>query len=86
MLTTSTVNNYFNSMFQHQLSTLISSSSNVNNYTMHNKFSNFLCFASLCAHLCAISNNFNCNDEANETTSLHIGIWGEQELQEGSVS
>ena len=31
--------------------------------TMHNKFSNFLCFASLCAHLCAISNNFNCNDE-----------------------
>ena len=22
----------------------------------------FLCFASLCAHLCAISNNFNCND------------------------
>ena len=32
-------------------------------YTMHNKFSNFLCFASLCAHLCAISNYFNCNDE-----------------------
>ena len=32
-------------------------------YTMHNKFSNFLCFASLCAHLCAIANNFNCNDE-----------------------
>ena len=32
-------------------------------YNMHNKFSNFLCFASLCAHLCAISNNFNCNDE-----------------------
>ena len=22
---------------------------------MHNKFSNFLCFASLCAHLCAMS-------------------------------
>ena len=32
-------------------------------YTMHNKFSNFLCFASFCAHLCAISNNFDCNDE-----------------------
>ena len=32
-------------------------------YTMHNKFSNFLCFASLCAHLCAMSNNFKCNDE-----------------------
>ena len=32
-------------------------------YTMHNKFSNILCFASFCAHLCAISNNFNCNDE-----------------------
>ena len=32
-------------------------------YTMHNKFCNFLCFASFCAHLCAISNNFNCNDE-----------------------
>ena len=30
--------------------------------TMHNKISNFLCFASLCAHLSAISNNFNCND------------------------
>ena len=25
-------------------------------YTMHNKFSNFLYFASLCAHLCAMSN------------------------------
>ena len=33
-------------------------------YTMHNKFNNFFCFASFfCAHLCAISNNFNCNDE-----------------------
>ena len=32
-------------------------------YTMHNKFSNFLCFASFCAPLCAISNNFKCNDE-----------------------
>ena len=32
-------------------------------YTMHNKFSNVLCFTSFCAHLCAISNNFNCNDE-----------------------
>ena len=32
-------------------------------YTMHSKFSNFLCFSSLCAHLCAISNNFNYNDE-----------------------
>ena len=32
-------------------------------HNMHNKFNNFLCFASLCAHLCAISNNFNCNDE-----------------------
>ena len=27
------------------------------------KFNNFLCFTSLCDHLCAISNNFNCNDE-----------------------
>ena len=36
----------------------------INNiYTMHNKFSNFLCFASLCAHLCAMSNNFKCNDK-----------------------
>ena len=33
------------------------------NYTMHYKFSNFLFFASFCAHLCAISNTFNCNDE-----------------------
>ena len=32
-------------------------------YTMHNKFSNFLCFASLCAHICAMSNNFKCNGE-----------------------
>ena len=27
-------------------------------YTMHNKFSNFLCLASLCTHLDAILNNF----------------------------
>ena len=32
-------------------------------YTMHNKFSNFLCLASFCANLCAISNSFNWNDE-----------------------
>ena len=32
-------------------------------YTMHNKFSNFLYFASLCANLCAMSSNFKCNDE-----------------------
>ena len=32
-------------------------------YTMHNKFSNFLCFTSLCAHLCVKSNNFKCKDE-----------------------
>ena len=32
-------------------------------YTIHNKLSNFLCFASFSAHLCAISNNFKCNDE-----------------------
>ena len=32
-------------------------------YTKHNTFSNFLCFASLCAHLRTISNNINCNDE-----------------------
>ena len=32
-------------------------------YTIHNKFSSFLCFASFCAHLCAISNHFNWNDE-----------------------
>ena len=30
---------------------------------MHNKFSNFLCFASFCAHLCAVPINFNRNDE-----------------------
>ena len=30
---------------------------------MHNIFSNFLCFASLFAHLSSILNNFNCNDE-----------------------
>ena len=27
-------------------------------YTMHNKFSNFLCFTSFCAHLCAMPINF----------------------------
>ena len=32
-------------------------------YTMHTKFSNLVCFVSLCAHLCAISNNVNYNDE-----------------------
>ena len=32
-------------------------------YTMHNIFSNFLCFAFLFAHLSSIFNNFNCNDE-----------------------
>ena len=32
-------------------------------FTMHNKSCNFLCFASFCAHLCAISNNFNCTDK-----------------------
>ena len=32
-------------------------------YTMYNIFSNFLCFASLFAHLSSILNNFNCNDE-----------------------
>ena len=35
----------------------------LNVYTMHSMFSNFLCFAFICAHLCAISNNLNCNDE-----------------------
>ena len=29
---------------------------------MHNIFSNFLCFASLFAHLSSILNIFNCND------------------------
>ena len=29
-------------------------------YTMHNKVSNFLCFPSLCARLCAMWNNFKC--------------------------
>ena len=33
-------------------------------YTMQNIFSNFLCFASLFAHLSSISNNFNCNEES----------------------
>ena len=32
-------------------------------YTMHNKLSIFLCFASSCAYLCAMSNNFKGNDE-----------------------
>ena len=32
-------------------------------YTMHNKFGNFLCIASFCAHFCAVPINFNCNDE-----------------------
>ena len=32
-------------------------------YTMHNKFGNFLCFASFCAHLCKVPITFNCNDE-----------------------
>ena len=32
-------------------------------YTMHNKFSNFVCFASFCAHLCVVPINFHCNDE-----------------------
>ena len=32
-------------------------------YTMHNKFSNSLCFATFSAHLCAVPINFNCNDE-----------------------
>ena len=62
---------------------------------MHNKFSNFLCFAFFCAHLCAVPINFNCNDENrilgkwNHKISdaiLKIGISGEQELQKGSVS
>ena len=39
------------------------SSTQALNNTMHNKFSNVLCFASFCAHLCAISNNFNHNGE-----------------------
>ena len=30
---------------------------------MHNIFSNFLCFASLFAHLSSISITFNCNEE-----------------------
>ena len=32
-------------------------------YTMQHIFSNYLCFASLFAHLSSILNNFNCNDE-----------------------
>ena len=32
-------------------------------YTIHNKFSNFLCFAYFCAYLCVVPINFNCNDE-----------------------
>ena len=32
-------------------------------YTMQTKFGNFLCFASICTHLCAISHTFKCNDE-----------------------
>ena len=62
---------------------------------MHNKFSNFLCFASFCTHLCAISNNFNCNDENKIFRQMTPRIYrrhplnmplGGQELQEGSVS
>ena len=49
----------------------------------------------LCAHLRAVPINFNCNDEnrvlgkRNHEISDAIilkGIWGEQELQKGSVS
>ena len=32
-------------------------------YTIHNKFSNFQCFPSFYAHLCAVPINFNCNGE-----------------------
>ena len=32
---------------------------NYTNYTMHNIFSNFLCFTSDFAHLGEVSNNFN---------------------------
>ena len=61
---------------------------------MHNKFSNFLCFALFCAHVSAVPINFNCNDEnrilgkLNHEISdaiLKVGILGEQELQKGSV-
>ena len=38
-------------------------------YTMHNKFSNFFCFAPFCAHLCAIWNNFN--DESRILGKYH---------------
>ena len=64
-------------------------------YTMHNRFSNFLCFASFCAHLRAVPINFNCNVENRilgkwnhefSDAILQIGIWGEQELQKGSES
>ena len=66
-----------------------SEASDIPMYTMHNKFSNFLCFASLCAHLCAMSNNFKCNDENRILGNLNHeftdvifcnGIWGEQGL------
>ena len=32
-------------------------------HTMHNNINHVLCLASFCAHLCAISNIFNYNDE-----------------------
>ena len=60
---------------------------NYDKYTIHNKFSNLLCFESFCAHLCEISNNSNCNDENRIVGKRnHEYIWGEKELQEGSVS
>ena len=39
-------------------------------YTVHNKFSNFLCFASLYAHLLATSNKTRTGSNANEITNL----------------
>ena len=50
-------------------------------YTMHNKFSNFLCFASLCAHLCAISNNFNCNDNEQDLRQMKLQIYRRHPLK-----
>ena len=39
-------------------------------YTMHNKFSNYLCSHLFGAHLCAVLINFNCNDENRDLRQM----------------
>ena len=67
----------------------------IEKYTMQNIFSIFLCFASVFAHISSISTNFNFNDENRTLGKLNHeftdaislkGIWGEHQLQKGSLS